>query len=260
MTITITTSADPLYALDTVTLDELDQARLHDRVESKVLLTEDRIGEALDRLRGDYLVLEHDGKRTQAYRNDYFDSVDLRNYHEHHDQNGSRLKVRFRTYVNSDITFFEIKRITRGRTVKYRRPSSPPLGNLSQADAAFFYKQTGERPSALRPSLTVSYDRILLVSRDFGERVTIDSNVAFRTDTSSRSLSGIAICEFKQPRLDRRSPAMVSMNRRPQMFSKYCMGLASCQPWLQRNRFKKVFLQLETMGWNPDQRVVPQWQ
>lgn len=243
--------AGQLLELESVDLDQLDRAQLHDRVESKVILRTDELAEAIDALAEEYVVMEHLGDRVQGYCNAYFDSPELRNYHEHHNQLGRRLKLRYRTYENSDLTFFEVKRNVNGRTIKERRRSVRPESVLHPDDAAFFAERTGWDPDGVSPSLTVDYRRILLVRRDLSERVTIDFDVKFRSERGATTPRGLAICEFKQPRLDRRSPAMAAMNRRPQKFSKYCMGLASCDPSLRRNRFKKVFLNLETLGATP---------
>lgn len=238
-------------ALSPVTLTQLDQAQLHDREESKVILRTADVPEALERLAEEYVVLDHEGERLQSYCNEYFDSVALRNYHEHHNQKGRRMKLRYRTYLNSDLTFFELKRNVNGRTVKERRRSERPTGALHEKDGLFFFKRTGEPPSAFIPSLRVDYQRILLVKRDFTERVTIDLDLAFTSDAGAVETPQLAICEFKQPALDLRSPAMIAMDRRPQNFSKYCMGLASCDPSLRRNRFKKVFRNLDALDAAP---------
>lgn len=240
-----------LHGLSPVSLAQLDEAQLHDREESKVILRTSDVPEALARLANEYSILDHEGERLQRYSNEYFDSVGLRNYHEHHNQKGRRMKLRYRTYVNSDLTFFEVKRNVNGRTIKERRRSRRPEGSLSAADALFLFKRTGQPPSMFVPSLRVDYQRILLVKSDFSERVTIDIDLAFSTNGAAVGTPGLAICEFKQPKLDLRSPAMIAMNRRPQNFSKYCMGLASCDPSLRRNRFKKVFRNLDAINVSP---------
>lgn len=245
------TLTQAVQAPTSVTLAQLDEAQLHDRNESKVILRSDDVPDALRRLAKEYFILEHDGERLQGYCNEYFDSPELSNYHEHHNQKGQRHKLRYRTYMNSEITYFEVKNNVRGRTVKERRRSERPSGKLRQRDAVFFFKQTGRPPSSLVPSLRVDYQRILLVKNDFSERVTIDLDLRFTSAHGSVHMPGLSICEFKQPKLDRRSPAMVAMERRPQNFSKYCMGLASCDPRLRRNRFKKVFRNLEALDINP---------
>ncbi len=247
-----------LAPMEAVDLAQLDQAQLHDRVESKVVLRTDDVAQALDALAAEYFVLEHAGERVQDYRNQYFDSVELRNYHEHHNQLGRRLKLRYRTYVGSNLTFFEVKRNVNGRTIKERRVSRPPSERLWDDDAEFFAAATGWDPAVLSPSLTVDYGRILLVKRDFSERVTIDLDLRFSSRGRRTAATGLSICEFKQPRLDLRSTAMVAMNRRPQMFSKYCMGLASCDPDLRQNRFKQVFLSLDALDLTPSPPTWPQ--
>ena len=115
--------AGQLLELESVDLDQLDRAQLHDRVESKVILRTDELAEAIDALAEEYFVLEHLGDRVQGYCNAYFDSPELRNYHEHHKQLGRRLKLRYRTYENSNLTFFEVKRNVNGRTIKERQRS-----------------------------------------------------------------------------------------------------------------------------------------
>ena len=240
-----------------VSLERLDQAQLHDREESKVILRTADVPKALERLADHYLILDHEGERLQSYCNEYFDTADLRNYHEHHNQKGRRIKLRYRSYMNSDLTFFELKRNVNGRTVKERRRSSRPHGALRNEDGLFFFKRTGHLPSTFLPSLRVDYQRILLVKRDFSERVTIDLGLSFSSDAGAVETPGLAICEFKQPALDLRSPAMIAMDRRPQNFSKYCMGLASCDPSLRRNRFKKVFRNLDSLDAAPvDRKLV----
>jgi hypothetical protein len=247
--------ASALDRLTPVDLATLDQAQLHDRDETKVILRSTDVPEALDRLTNEYFVMEHEGERLQSYRNEYFDSVELRNYHEHHNQKTRRLKVRYRTYMNSDLTFFEVKRNVNGRTVKERQRSEPPVQKLWAQDAFFFQERTGSSASTLVPSLRVDYQRILLVRHDLSERVTIDMNLEFTSASGATEPQGLAVCEFKQPKLDRRSPAMKALRRRPQNFSKYCMGLASCDPKLRRNRFKKVFRNLETLDAYPRTRA-----
>lgn len=245
-----------LAALEPVTLAQLDQAQLHDRVESKVLLNQMDVAEALRRLKNDYFILEHDGERTQWYRTEYFDDLMLRSYHNHHNQKRNRLKARYRTYLNSDITYFEVKQNIDGRTVKTRRRSERPNGVLWPEDALFFFETTGQTPDDLRPSLTVEYERLLLVRNDYSERVTIDLNIRYFSENNVAQHVGLAVCEFKQATLDRGSPAIVALSRRPQRFSKYCMGLASCHPQLRRNRFKKVFRRLDALSVSVDRTPI----
>ncbi len=250
-------SLNALSELATVDLTQLDQAQLHDRVESKVLLHETDIPAALGLLASDYFVLDHDGERSQRYRTEYFDSPLLASYHDHHNQKANRFKARYRTYLNSDLTYFEVKHSVAGRTVKVRRRTEAPQGRLWPEDILFFYQQTGRDAEGLLPSLTVEYERVLLVRGDYSERVTIDVDIRYFSERRATQHSGLAVCEFKQETLDRRSPAIVALHRRPQKFSKYCMGLASCHPLLRRNRFKQVFRRLDALDVSVENLIVP---
>lgn len=205
----------------------------------------------LMRLREHYLVMDHEETRVQRYTNTYFDTADLKNYVEHHNQKRQRSKIRYRTYVDSALTFFEIKRNVDGRTVKERKRSAPTDGAIRADDVAFLGDRLDDDPRTLQASVVISYERILLVRHDFQERVTIDTNLRFATREGTATMPHLAVVEFKQPRLDRHSPAVRAIDRPTQMFSKYCMGLASCDPTLKRNRFKKVFLGLERLDAEP---------
>lgn len=243
-----------LSSLESTTLEELDGARLHDRVESKLVMPASAVPATLLRLRGDYFVMEHQSKRLQSYSNTYFDTAELKNYHEHHNQKRQRSKVRYRTYVDSELTYFEVKRNVDGRTVKERKASASAGASIHADDIPFLNERMIQDSRDLRVSVVVAYDRILLVSRSFDERVTIDLNLRFRSASGAAIMPELAIVEFKQPELDRQSPAIKAIPRQTQMFSKYCMGLASCDPSLKRNRFKKVFLGLDRLGAAP-QRI-----
>jgi hypothetical protein len=241
-----------LQSLDGVSLRELDRAQLHDRVETKLLARAEVIPDVLRRLASDYVVMDHEASRIQRYSNTYFDTIDLQSYTEHHNQKRRRSKIRYRSYVNSGLTYFEIKRHVDGRTVKERKVSAPVDGSVRADDRPFLTDRLPVDPSQLGASVVIDYDRILLVRRDFQERVTIDTSVRVRTSRAVAEFRGLAVVEFKQPRLDRHSPAIRAIPRPTQMFSKYCMGLATCDPTLKRNRFKKVFLGLERLDVLPE--------
>ncbi len=238
---------DSASQLEAVSLSDLDEAQLHDRVETKALLKARDVPAVLEALHRDYFILDHAGTRLQAYRNQYFDSADFRNYREHHNRVGVRSKVRYRSYVNSGLTFFEIKQKVHARTMKVRQESCVPLGPMWGEDEALLRRELGHYEEAFEPSLIVAYDRLLLVRRDFAERVTIDLNIHFSGVAASFGLPHVAIFECKQERLDRRSPSMQAIHRRPQEFSKYCVGLAGCDPTLKRNRFKATFRAVDAL-------------
>ena len=68
-----------------------------------------------------YEVLEIDNKRFFKYQNLYFDTDDFFFYHQHHNRNLSRYKVRFRRYVDTNQCYFEVKhKNNKRKTLKSR--------------------------------------------------------------------------------------------------------------------------------------------
>ena len=65
---------EALSRLTPVTLEQLDRAQLHERVESKVIMRADAVPATLSRLRPGYFVMEHAYTRLQRYSNAYFDT------------------------------------------------------------------------------------------------------------------------------------------------------------------------------------------
>ncbi|MGZ0217422.1 MAG: polyphosphate polymerase domain-containing protein [Acidimicrobiales bacterium] len=241
---------DELDRFATVSLDELDSVRLMDRAETKVLMPASELAAVLRPINGDYRTLRIDGQALQGYRTSYFDSASFRTYHDHHNQLGRRFKIRYRTYVGSDVTFFEVKRSVHGRIVKERKPSTAPTGHIHEDDRAFA-RACGVDIDGFVPSVTVEYQRILLARFEPQERVTIDLHTSFGNGTTSAATDGLAILEFKQPRVDRNSPAIIACRKaglRPRRMSKYCTAVAACERGIRRNRFLPVFRHLELLG------------
>ena len=58
----------------------------------------------------DTIILEIEGHRIFTYDNNYFDTKDLQFYFNHHNGYVHRIKVRSRKYVETNTSFFEIKR------------------------------------------------------------------------------------------------------------------------------------------------------
>lgn len=241
---------DELRRFPTVTLDELDSVRLMDRAETKVLMPASELAAVLRSISGEYRALRIDARPLQAYRTAYFDTASFRTYHDHHNQLGRRFKIRYRTYLGSGLTFFEVKRSVHGRIVKERQQSTVPTGCIHAADQAFA-RTCGVDVEGFVPSVTVEYERILLARFEPQERVTIDLHTSFDNGTTSATADGLAILEFKQPRPDRSSPAIVACRRaglRPRRMSKYCTAVAACERGIRRNRFLPVFRHLEQLG------------
>ena len=92
-----------------ITLAEMKSVRLMNRVDTKFVTTVPRLLQLLEMAKGEYFVQEIDGERNSAYTTLYYDTPRLDMYIMHHNGCLGRQKVRVRQYVDSNLTFLEVK-------------------------------------------------------------------------------------------------------------------------------------------------------
>lgn len=225
-----------------ISLAQMGAFALQDRTDTKFVLSQRQLYEALAGLSGQYRVLDIGGVRLNRYRTLYFDTADLALFQQHHASRRHRYKVRSRCYVDSRLSFLEVKRKLKGeRTLKSRMPTAGLLTRLTPQAGAFLNDWLPFAPCALRPTLWDEYTRITLVGES--ERLTLDLNLRFLhpgVDLAA-GLPGVAIAEVKQHRLDRNSDfirQMRALGIRPISFSKYCAGVILLYEGVKYNRFK----------------------
>lgn len=229
-------------------LAEMSAVALQDRLDTKFVLSEGQLYDALAALVADYRVLDIHGVRLNRYRTLYYDTADFALFRQHHDGRRNRYKVRARSYVDSRLSFLEVKRkLKRNRTVKERLPTAALLTYLTPEANAFLNTTLPFAPEALEPRLWDEYTRITLVSRRDQERLTLDLSLGFACHSDAAAderviaWPGVAIAEVKQGAHNRNSlfiGRMRAMGIRPVKFSKYCAGVAMLHEGLRHNNFK----------------------
>jgi len=248
------TCEQKLGEFESLGLAELDALALQDRVETKSLASTTVLPQMLDELSKGFVILEHQGRRSQLYRNVYFDTQCFDFYTAHHNQKRHRCKVRYRSYVESDVSFLEIKeKLNTGRTIKHRMRTWN-LDELSADEFSLIRDNTGHEPSRMSPVVTVEYDRLTFGARSNDERVTIDLGLTFSTGSTTTRLEDLMIFEVKQDRLRHHSPAMEALNRcglHPTSMSKYCVAVATCIDTVKVNRFKPLLRRLTELQTTP---------
>lgn len=229
-------------------LEETDSLSLMNRFDTKYLLPQDSLPEFLRQLQDDYSVLSINGKRQMRYRNIYYDTPEFVLYNQHHNKRKTRFKVRCRTYLDSATSFLEIKnKNNKDMTDKHR----VRVGELQICERIIpsLLQDFGMTPLSfdqLYAQVGVYYERISLQSTRFQERVSVDLALQANPVGSRRNfrLTGLAIVELKQNRLNRESPVYKSMkinHCRPLAFSKYCIACASLFPnTIKTNIFKPI--------------------
>lgn len=244
------TVVDKMFgALAPIALDELvERAGLLTRMDRKYLLPAAGLPAVLARLPADVRVLDIEARRRFTYRSAYFDTPGLDSYLGAARPRRRRFKLRVRSYLDSDLHFFEVKtRGARGTTVKQRFPyagDDDRLGPETQLLALDTLADAGVRADGFRfhLALTTHYERTTLFIPSTGSRVTIDQQLAWTLPRGATLRApDRVIVETKSSRTT--SPVdrlLWSLGHRPSPISKYATGLAALRPDLPANRWCPV--------------------
>ncbi|UUZ60089.1 polyphosphate polymerase domain-containing protein [Nocardioides sp. B-3] len=240
-----------------ITLGEvLAVAELQSRVDRKYLVTPDRFDEFV-RACGDTLrVLEIDGLRDFRYESVYFDTPDLKAYHQSATGRRSKFKVRTRTYVDSATCMLEVKTEGgRGETVKTRMPYPLEGREALDDEAGEFVDERVHLDGGageLEPVLRTRYARQTPVNLAEGSRVTCDARlVCTAPGGQTARMDSHVLIEIKSlggaTTADR---VLWSMGERPVPISKYCVGMAMVRPHLSANRWNRTLRRY--FDWEPE--------
>ena len=233
-------------------LNDLNNANLMNRVDSKFMLPLSFLPELLTHIQGQYRVLDIQGKRLFSYYNQYFDTPELDLYKAHHNGKLNRYKVRQRRYVDTATEYLEVKlKNNQSRTVKTRIKLEK--NNQHANNTAFIKEQMQNNFAHLSVTQQSGYNRIALANEEKAERLTLDFNLWYNTPKGDKkiTLPGFFIAELKQSKKTKHSPFYRLMSKHhifPVSFSKYCIGCALLYPErLKANRFKSVLTRIKQL-------------
>lgn len=243
---------NPLDLFSTLSLQELGDAALLDRKEIKTLFSDNWLQSILPGLESEYQVLEIEGRRSFDYLSVYFDTPDRDFYKQHQAGARPRWKVRQRTYLNTGISFWEVKRKdNRNLTHKTRQQIKGPIDLQLILNRLLDRSQYPGKIPHLKPVLETRYTRITMVHKSRQERITLDRHLRFSDGKCSRPLSNLVVAEIKQNRLNLRSPFLIHSKQvggQPSRFSKYCLGSLLFDPTLKYNRFKPIIMKIKSLN------------
>lgn len=234
-----------LSSYNPIGLDQL-RSSLGTRIDTKFIFHRNLLPDILDRLRFAYKMLDVEEYRLSPYNTQYFDTTDLRMYHDHHRGKVRRFKVRVREYRSSGLSFLEVKaKQNQSLTVKSRLERPDPESAFSAAEEAFLLRKTGQKLE-LEPALRSYYERITLVHHNMDERLTFDINLSFRFNNEQKQFPGLVIAELKRGRAQYSEFQRLShqFNLHPLAISKYCLGISSLRD-VKHNRFKSKYLLID---------------
>ena len=169
--------------MPTLDLDRIAAVRLMNRVDTKYLVDEALCMELLERAADQYYVQIIDDCRACRYATLYYDTPQWDMYHLHHNRRLTRQKIRTRTYVETGVTYLEVKnKSNKGRTHKRRMALDRSLFAAAATDTAaadFLRREARYAPETLSPSLATRFVRVTLVNHAMTERLTIDFDLHF---------------------------------------------------------------------------------
>ena len=244
-----------------ISLSEMESVKLMNRIDTKYAVPMSVLPAILEAAKEDYFAQEIDGKRIATYDTLYYDTETLDMYMRHHDRQLVRQKIRVRQYVESNLTFLEIKRKNnKGRTKKKRIAvpgfdiSGETFGESKRERWSvedFIAAKSRYIWSELSPHLSTQFHRITLVNKAKTERLTIDMDLVWTNVITgeSKTFPELVIIELKR---DGNAPSkmtqiMLKQRVKPLKISKYCIGTALTTPHLKRNRFKDKIRRIEKM-------------
>lgn len=207
----------------------MDGVALMNRTDTKYLMSMNQLESVLQEVAHHYRILDIKGVRSNHYQSQYYDTPDFYFYRRHHSGKQNRLKIRKRMYVESNLTFLEVKfKSNKGRTEK-NRTKLEGLSPALTSDNEQYIHETGHFDENLEPKLMNCFERITLVDQSLPERITIDLNLSFVVNDKSVDIPDLVIIEAKQERQNRHSVFLQALKRRlirPESMSKYCLGIA----------------------------------
>lgn len=235
--------------LQPITLEEMSSIRLMNRTDTKFVTDKEHLARLLQLAQGKYYAQSIDGKKVASYKTTYWDTQEHLFYMEHHNKRMPRQKVRVRTYLDSNVTFLEVKtKNNHGRTKKKRIEVPQHDLSFGGENKTFVTGLVHRNLSSIHPTVRNMFRRITLVNYGKTERLTIDFDVQFHNHETGQeaSVGPLVIIELKRDG-NVYSPVLAILNQlriKPSGFSKYCIGTVMTHRQLKHNLFKERMVNL----------------
>ena len=244
----------------------MEGVKLMNRIDTKYAVPISILPHILQAAQSDYYAQEINGRRIATYDTMYYDTDSLDMYIRHHDRQLVRQKIRVRQYVDSHLTFLEIKRKNNKGRTKKKRIVVPGFDIKAETPSVLKHKRLPDEAvtvksfidaksnyswSDISPHLWTKFHRITLVNKAKTERLTIDMDLVWDNVVSgeAKTYPELVIIELKR---DGNVPSkmtdiMLAHRIHPFKISKYCIGTVLTTPGIKANRFKKKIRLIEKM-------------
>lgn len=233
-----------LLNLEPISLQNTNEVKLMNRIDSKYVLSYDALNHVLNTVRDKYFVLEINNSRILPYESLYFDTKQNSMYLAHHNGKTNRYKIRYRNYQSTNETFLEVKYKLNGiRTIKKRIKVKGIEKTISNTSEEFIQSASPFFGNMLEPKIYTNFKRITLVNKNLLERVTIDTDLQFCHFIEGKyDLTNTSIIETKREAHNCNSAItriLQDSSINPGGMSKYCFGRVVLDKNLKNNLFKE---------------------
>ena len=224
-----------------ISLSEMEDVKLLNRTDVKFVFHISKLDAIVLSAQEFYRTLLISNRFYTDYETNYFDTDNFKFYLDHHNKRYNRYKVRMRSYVNSDLHFFEIKhKNNKNRTVKSRLKIEKQTDVIQANCAELLENCIGISPELLHRTIQINCKRITLVNKNLTERVTIDFDLSYLLNYQEHSYPEMVIVEIKQDK-SRKSDFLNILKQqkiRKMSLSKYSFGIANYVESIKKNNFK----------------------
>ena len=186
--------------MKTISLEESKNIKLFKRFESKYVVDSSDLGNIMNYLSDNYMIVQEDENTLFDYYSIYFDNSDFDIIKATTKDDNVRQKIRIREYQNND-KFLEIKEKNHGIIIKTRIPikSYNIDDEKDWIDDNLIYNT-----STLNNVLRVKYKRLTFINKSKSNRITVDMNVDFYNYITNKSfkIDNFIIIEIKKNKED----------------------------------------------------------
>lgn len=223
---------DAAAQIEVATPEDLQRASLQRRFDRKFLLPMEAAAPLLELVADDYRVVLAGEARFAKYDTMYFDTPNLRFYHDHRRRRRPRVKVRVRHYVDRGFSMLEVKQKTvKGDTVKHRWERASNELALTEQEQSLLATTVPYIASCgpLVPQARTVFSRLMLIGTSSIERATLDFALQLEHGPRARPVNFIVV-EVKDTGRGAQSPLVLALraaHARQRSFSKYSVAVAS---------------------------------
>lgn len=229
-----------------ISVNELDSINQTNRCEKRYILNKGDALNLIESIDNGYRLLSVDGDSVIGYEINYFDTSDFKLYKKHLYGRGNRYSIRKKSYSTSQKSYIDIKENSKSRKVNKYRSEFTSMDMFNQMVEDY----TPYNSNNFEDKVAIHFNRFTFISSKYKEKITIDLDLGFSTDSEVRNFSSIAIVEVQREWSLFSTPferLLKKYSCKSFNISKYCLAVYSMYPYMATESMKKRVDYLEAV-------------